>query len=219
MSEVDLFLFVRGPLFHTALSIFIIGIIIRLFEILMLGRKPDYAEARGSAVQGGLRTIFSRFIPDNGTWVRATITVIAGYVFHIGFLIVVFFFASHILIFKDLLGINWPSLPTQIIDAATLLTILALLILLTHRLRDPVRRFLSNKRDYLVWFLTILPLITGYLAFHRFGLPPLSLITLHIFSVELLLIIFPFTNLTHAFTLFLARYYTGFIAGHRGIKT
>lgn len=218
MSEAELFMLVRGPLFHAALAIFVCGNIIKLFEILMLGRKPDYAEARGSAVHGGVYTIFSRFMPDTGTWQRATITVIAGYVFHLGFLVVVFLFAPHVLFFQDLTGLHWPALPTQLIDAATLLTILALLILLTHRLRDPVRRFLSRPHDYLVWSLTILPLITGYLAFHRFGIAPQSLITLHIFSVELLLIIFPFTSLTHAFTLFLARYYTGFVAGHRGIK-
>lgn len=219
MNTIDLFLLIRGPLFHTALSIFLFGTIIRLFEIFMLGRKPNYAEARGSAVLGGIRTIFSRFIPDIETWKRATITIIANYVFHTGFFIIVFLFAPHSLIFKDLLGIHWPSLPTQIIDAATLLTILSLLILLTHRLRDPVRRFLTRKTDYLVWTFTTLPLITGYLAFHRFGLAPQTLISLHILSAELLLIIFPFTNLTHAFTVFIARYYTGHSAGHKGINT
>jgi hypothetical protein len=218
MSEADLFMLVRGPLFHAALAIFIFGNIIKFFEILMLGHKPDYAEARGSAVQGGIRTIFSRFIPDAGIWQRATITVIAGYMFHLGLFTVIFLFAPHVLIFQDLLGLKWKALPTQIIDAATLLTMLALLILLMHRLRDPVRCFLSRPCDYLVWSATMLPLITGYLAFHRFGIAPQTLIAVHIFSVEFLLIIFPFTSLTHAFTLFLARYYTGFTAGHRGIN-
>jgi nitrate reductase gamma subunit len=64
-----------------------------------------------------------------------------------------------------------------------------------------------------------LPLVTGYLAFHRIGLAPPMLIALHILSVELLMVIFPFTKLMHAFTLFMARYYNGAIAGYKGVHS
>jgi nitrate reductase gamma subunit len=192
---------------------------VRLLEIGLLGRKPEYAAARGSAWKGGLRTLFSRFIPDYGTWQQSALIIAVGYVFHIGFFIVLFMFAPHILIFQDLLGITWPALPTQIVDATTLLTILALMILLLHRIYNRVRWFLSRPEDYLVWIVTMLPLVTGYLAFHRVGLAPQTLLLLHILSVEILLVVFPFTNLMHAFTSFFARYYTGAIAGHRGAQS
>ncbi|HYQ71505.1 MAG TPA: hypothetical protein VET88_06195, partial [Gammaproteobacteria bacterium] len=90
---------------------------------------------------------------------------------------------------------------------------------LVHRVRHPVMRFLSRFEDYLVWFVTILPLITGYLAFHRIGLSPQLLIAIHILSVELLMVVFPFTKLMHTFTLFMARYYNGAIAGYRGVNS
>jgi len=194
--------------------------VVRLVEILMLGRKKDLAEARGSAVTGGLRTIISRSVPDRGTMQRSTFNVVAGYVFHVGFFVVLFFFAPHILLFQEVLGLSWAALPTPVIDATSVVTIIALLAVLVHRLRHPVMRFLSRFQDYLVWLVTILPLITGYLAFHRVGVaPPPTLITIHILSVELLMVIFPFTKLMHAFTLFMARYYNGAIAGYKGVNS
>jgi nitrate reductase gamma subunit len=48
--------------------------------------------------------------------------------------------------------------------------------------------------------------------------PPM-LIAIHILSVELLMVVFPFTKLTHAVTLFMARYYNGAIAGYKGVKS
>ncbi len=37
--------------------------------------------------------------------------------------------------------------------------------------------------------------------------------------VELLMIVFPFTKLMHAFTIFLARWYNGAISGFRGVQS
>jgi nitrate reductase gamma subunit len=219
MSETELLLWIRGPALQIATVIFVLGAVVRIAEILLLGRKKNLAEARGSAVAGGLRTIFSRSVPDRGTLQRSTFNVVAGYVFHIGFFIVLFFFAPHILLFRDVFGISWPSMPTPVVDATAIVTIIALLAVLAHRLRHPVMRFLSRFQDYLVWLVTILPLVTGYLAFHRIGLAPPTLIALHILSVELLMVIFPFTKLMHAFTLFIARYYNGAIAGYKGVHS
>ena len=80
-------------------------------------------------------------------------------------------------------------------------------------------RFLSGFQDYLVWLVTILPMLTGYMAFHRVGLSPPMLIAIHILSVELLMVVFPFTKLMHAFTLFMSRYYNGAIAGYKGVNS
>ena len=220
MSETELLLWVRGPALQIATVIFLLGIVVRIAEILMLGRKKNLAEARGSAVAGGLRTIFSRSIPDRGTLQRSTFNVVAGYIFHLGFFVVLFLFAPHILLFHDVMGVSWPSLPTPIIDATAVVTMIALLAVLVHRVLDPVMRFLSRFQDYLVWLVTILPLATGYLAFHRVGVaPPAVLLVVHILSVELLMVIFPFTKLMHAFTFFMARYYNGAISGYRGVNS
>jgi len=219
MTETELLMWARGPALQVATVIFLLGILVRVLEILVLGRKANLAEARGSAVAGGLRPIVSRSFPDSGTLRRSTFNVVAGYVFHTGFFIVLLLFAPHILLFRDVFGFGWPSLPTQIIDAITIVTIITLLAVLVHRIQHKVMRYLSRFQDYLVWFVTILPLVTGYLAFHRIGLTPTMLLAIHILSVELLMVVFPFTKLMHAFTLFMARYYNGSISGYRGVNS
>lgn len=219
MSETEFLLWVRGPAFQIATAVLVLGIIVRILEILVLGRKSDLAEARGSAVAGGFRTIVTRTFLDSGTWKRSGFTLVAGYVFHIGLFVTILLFAPHILVIESVLGIHWPALPTPVVDATAVITIIALVAVLLHRIKDPVLRFLSRFQDYLAWFLTILPLVTGYIAFHRIGLPPPTLIAIHILSVELLMAVFPFTKLAHAFTLFMARWYNGAIAGYRGVNS
>ena len=59
MTSMDFLLWTRGPAFNFALSVFIIGIIIRLAEIFMLGRKANLSEPRGGEFLPGLKTVFS----------------------------------------------------------------------------------------------------------------------------------------------------------------
>jgi nitrate reductase gamma subunit len=212
-------MWVRGPALQIATIIFVFGVLVRILEILMLGRKANLAEARGSAVAGGLRTIVTRMAPDRGTLQRSTFNVVAGYVFHLGLFITIFLFAPHVLLINDVFGVSWPALPTPVIDAVTIVSIITLLAVLLHRISSPVMRFLSHFQDYLVWLVTILPLVTGYIAFHRIGLTPPLLIAIHILSVELLMVVFPFTKLMHTFTLLIARYYNGSISGYRGVNS
>ncbi len=219
MSEIEFLNWVRGPGFQIATVIFIAGVIIRFGEILLLGRKGNLAEAKGSEMRSGLRTIVTRSVPDKSTFQRSTFTVVAGYIFHLGLFITIFLFAPHMLMFKEVLGFGWPSIPTAIVDATAVVTIIALLAVLAHRMRHTVLKFISTKEDYFVWFATILPLVTGYMAFHRIGTTAPTLLAIHILSVELLLVVFPFTKLMHAFTLVLARWYTGAISGYRGVES
>jgi len=219
MSEIELLEWARGPGFQIAVIIFVAGVIIRFAEILLLGRKPNLAEANGSEMRSGLRTIISRSFPDKSTFQRSAFTEVSGWIFHAGLFTTLFLFAPHILMFKDILGFGWPALPTPVIDAMAVVTIITLLAILVHRMRDTVLKYISTKEDYFVWLVTILPLITGYLAFHRIGTTAPTLIALHILSVELLLVVFPFTKLMHAFTIALSRWYNGAISGYRGVES
>jgi nitrate reductase gamma subunit len=219
MTEIEFLSWVRGPGFQIATIIFIAGIVIRLLETFMLGRPPNLAEAKGSAMSCGLKTIVTRSVPNVSKLRHASFTITAGYIFHIGLLVTLFFFAPHILLFKDITGFSWASLPTPIIDALTVVSIIALLAVLVHRLTSKVLRHLTNIEDWLVWFVTIAPLVSGYIAFHRIGGSAPSLLAIHILSVELLMIVFPFTKLMHAFTLFFARWYNGAISGYRGVQS
>ena len=219
MTEIELLSWARGPGLQIATVIFVAGIVIRFFEILMLGRKANLAEPKGSEMSGGLKTMFTRNIPDRATYKRSAFTITAGYFFHIGLFITFFFFAPHILFVKDVIGIGWPSLPTPLVDAFTVITIISMLAVLANRLNNKVMRYLTNFEDLLTWFLTLAPLVTGYIAFHRIGFTAPTLLAVHILSVELLMIVFPFTKLMHAFTLFLARWYNGAFSAYKGVAS
>ncbi len=219
MTEIELLSWARGPGLQIATVIFVAGIVIRFFEILMLGRKANLAEPKGSEMSGGLKTMFTRTIPDRATYKRSAFTITAGYFFHIGLFITFFFFAPHILFVKDVIGIGWPSLPTPLVDAFTVITIISMLAVLANRLNNKVMRYLTNFEDLLTWFLTLAPLVTGYIAFHRIGFTAPTLLAVHILSVELLMVVFPFTKLMHAFTSFLARWYNGAFSAYKGVAS
>jgi nitrate reductase gamma subunit len=46
-----------------------------------------------------------------------------------------------------------------------------------------------------------------------------TMLGIHILSVELLMVMLPFTKLMHTFTLFMARWYNGAISGYRGVQS
>jgi nitrate reductase gamma subunit len=219
MTPVEFLMLVKGPLFTAAVAVFALGVIIRLVEIFALGRAPNYAEARANEIGPGLRTMYRRFNPDPGTFKRAPFDVIVGIIWHLGFIVVLLLFIPHVELFKSVFGIGWPGLPNPVVDAVTAITLGALIAALIHRVRHPVKRFLSTNEDYLVWIVTFLPLLTGYLAYHRLINPyPLAL-GIHILAAEVFLIVLPFTKLMHMFTAFVARYYNGATFGRKGIQS
>ncbi|MDD3449727.1 MAG: hypothetical protein PHF72_11940 [Gammaproteobacteria bacterium] len=218
-TAMDLLTWVRGPGFVIAVAIFLFGIVLRLIEIYSLGRKPDLAVARTESRGSGGRTILGRSLPPEGMLKRSPITYIGGYIFHIGLFITVLLFEPHIELIRNLIGISWPGLPSPVVDAAAIISIIALIVVLANRITDPVKRFLSNFEDYLTWTLTLLPLLTGYLAYHHLFLNYTLMLALHILTVELLLVALPFTKLFHTFSLFAARWYNGDISGRKGVAS
>lgn len=219
MTSTEFLLWVKGTGFTLAIAVFAAGIVLRLAEIWSLGRKPDLAEAKGNANTAGVRTIFNRFIPEKGMWDRSAFIIIAAWFFHVGLFVVIFFFVPHILLIDSIIGLQWPGLPTPIVDAFAVITMVGLLAMLFHRITQPVKKYLSTFEDYLVWAVTFLPLLTGYLAYHRLLFSPDMLLAMHILSVELLLVLLPFTKLSHSFTFLLARWYNGAISGFRGVQS
>jgi len=218
--DQDLFLtWVRSTGLNIALSIFVLGMLWRLFEIYTLGRKPDLAVPRRVAGASGLRTMFRRSLISPRTYGSSALGYIAGYVFHIGLAIVVLLFAQHIKLIQSITGLSWPSLPAQFIDAAAVVTLATMLLVLVDRISTPVKRFLSTFQDYAAWALTFLPVLTGYLVTKHLLLPYTTMLALHILSAELLLIFLPFTKLIHVFTLWGSRWYNGDVNARKGVAT
>jgi nitrate reductase gamma subunit len=220
MSDpMEFLLWVKGPMFELALTIFGIGLAARIVEIFVLGRQPNYAEPRGGEMVPGFKTIVTRSVTDPGTFKQSGFDVVLGWIWHLGFVLVLLLFIPHIELVKSILGLAWPGLPNPVVDAASAITILSLVAVLIHRITHPVKKYISTFDDYLVWVATFLPLITGYLAYHRMINPYPLILGLHILCVELFLILLPFTKLTHIFTTFIARWYTGATFGRKGVAS
>lgn len=219
MTETEFLNWVRGPGMQIALAVFIVGMVYRVLENYLLGRKQSLAEPRGSEWSHGVATMWRRSFTQAKLTTRGYVTLVAGYIFHIAFLVTLFFLAQHVEMFRSLLGFGWPALPPLLITITAVLGIAALLALLAHRLTDPVKRMLSDYQDYLTWFLTFFPLITGFLLINRVGIPYKTLLATHILSFELLLIAIPFTKLSHIITTFISRWYNGAIAGVKGVQS
>ena len=214
---MDLLAFARGPGMQWAVTIFVIGVLWRLVGILLLRARRTLSAPRKAAAWKGLRLLGLRSWPRKEFLAGTAFGEIMGYTFHIGFFAALFFYVPHILFFEDvfkgLLGVNfqrltgfhWPSLPGGAIYFFSAVSVAALLAVLVHRIADPVKRLISNFDDYFSWFVTILPLVTGMLAYGNFGAPYPKLLAFHLLSVELLLVWFPFGKLMHAFTIFAAR--------------
>lgn len=218
MSDMDLLIWARGPGLQIALAVFVAGMVLRFFEIYSLGRKPDLSVPRPGKAWAGWLTIVSRSFPNRTMMKRTYPTLVLGYIFHIGFFVTLLLFAPHIRLFRETVGLGWPALPTPLVDAMALAAIICLLMTLGYRLYHPVKRFLSNFDDYFGWTLTLLPLLTGYMAFHHMLLPYTLMLAVHILSVELLLVFMPFTKLVHVGTIFVSRWYNGNMLGHKGAR-
>ena len=219
MDANELLIWARGPGFDIALTIFVVGMLLRLLEVLALGKKPDLSAPRGSGPEGAIRTVISRTLPRKSVFDKEPLRIINGYVLHIGFFIVLFLYAPHVAFFESFRGFGWPALPSGIVDAISAITILSLIAALVFRMNNKVMRFLSTPGDYIAWTVTLLPVLTGYLAYNHLLLPYTLMLALHILTVELLLVVAPFTKLTHMFSFAMARWYQGYQAGRRGVES
>jgi len=217
MTSIALLAWVRGPGFHIALAIFCLGLVWRLIEIYSLGRDPHLAAPRHRAGASGWWTILRRSRPSAEH--ESMVSYLSGYTFHIGLILTFFFFAPHIELLRRATGFAWPALPTPLVDAAAAITVVALGVMLTSRLLDPVKRFLSVTEDYLTWALTLAPVVTGYLCFHHLGFSYTTLLALHLASVEVLMVCMPFTKLIHFVTLFPSRWMNGDHFGRTGVAS
>ena len=207
--------FIEGPLWYFALVVFLTGVAWRLFAIARIGSKPDLSVPRRSAAVSGFMTSLRRFVARHEMSPRIRLHVVAGYMFHLGLFALLVFAAPHVLFLQEhLLGFGWTPMPYWAFILASQIAFAGLLILWLHRLLNPVTRLISDADDYVAAGLTFVVMLTGCLALME---DFTGLRVLHRFTVELLMIYFPFSRLMHAFTFIPSRAYTGAWYGRRGV--
>lgn len=226
---MDLLEVARGPALVLSIAVFVAGTLWRLVGVLRLPRLPDLSPPREGTPSAPV-AVMSAVV--RGMWPRrifgqaAMVTTFNGYVFHIGLALIFFGYAPHIAFVQRIAGFGWPALPDPVMYFASAATMLSLLFAIWLRINDPVRRLISSPDDYISWTLTFLPIITGMAVLgtpsdeilgreHVVYRTPLAI---HLLSLELLLLWFPFGKLMHAVLFAFSRGATGLRFARRGVQ-
>jgi len=207
--------FIEGPLWYFSSLVFVIAISWRLISILKHRKKKNLAKPRLSEGGGALATIFRRFVPYSEFFKVSKFRILSGYLFHLGLFALLFFALPHVEFIYQLSGISWPAMPHWAFIVASEMAFFGLLFLWLYRIMNPVTRMLSTRGDHVGSILVFIVMLTGCLALFR-SFELLRLI--HLFSVELLLMYFPFSSLMHAFTFPFSRGFTGAVYHRRGLN-
>jgi nitrate reductase gamma subunit len=226
---MDLLDIARGPALVFALAVFVLGTLWRLAAVLRLPRMPDLSPAREGAPSNrsaALSAIVRGLWPRREFGPAAMGSTVNGYVFHIGLALIFLGYAPHIEFIRRVTGIGWPALPDVVMVLASGFTMVSLLLALWFRLTDPVLRTISNADDLISWTVVFLPIFTGMAVMsgpsdailardHVLYRGPLAV---HLLTLELLLIWFPFGKLMHSVLFAFSRGATGIRFSHRGVR-
>jgi nitrate reductase gamma subunit len=124
----------------------------------------------------------------------------ASFLFHVAVIVTPIFLAAHIELWRRGIGVGWAAIPQGLADYLTILAVAAAAVLFIKRVSARATRALSRPQDYLLPLLIMVPFITGYLAMHP-SIHPFdydATMFIHVMSGNLLLILTPFSKLSHA---------------------
>lgn len=213
--------FARGPLFRAARWFFVIGMLYRLARIIRLGWQHECASDRRRAASGVAKSFLQGlivwpYIPwVKGTFWRNAVTYVAGGLFHLGLLTVIFLSRTHMLVWKGLIGFGWPTLPPPLVAWLAAGAIVSMIALLINRFVNPVLRLLSGPAEWLNWLIVFLPMISGLIMARRWWLPYEVMFSVHMLAVDVLLVWIPLSRISHFLFYFFARTVHGLEFGRR----
>ncbi len=206
----DIYTFVTGPLAWIGWTLFVLG---SLYQLIYMAKKfmtKDKTSYEYMSWYYGLRSIFAWLIPFNALgWRNNPLLTVVTFIFHICILLVPIFLSAHAVLWKEWLGVDffW-TLPDQIADYLTVVTIAACVLFAVRRAICPRVKFITEAKDWWVLLLVVSPFITGFLAYHQvFNYQ--VMIVLHIVCGLAWLALIPFTRLAHMLFILFSRAYMG----------
>jgi len=117
-------------------------------------------------------------------------------------------------------GWSWVSLPAGLGKWMTLIVVLLGFFLIIRRALHPDLKLLTRPGDYFLLMVAIMPFLTGYLAAQATlgttGFLAVNMQLFHMLSGQLMLVLIPFTKLSHAILFFFSRGATAVEFGRRG---
>jgi nitrate reductase gamma subunit len=219
--------FVEGPLVWIAFLTFLLGSALRLLFFFTVSSKKDKPIYRFFSLKWMLLSIVRWLVPANVDLKKNPIFSILGYLFHICLLAVPLFYSAHVTLWEESrFKWKWWTMPDSWADWLTLILLAIALFFIIRRIILPSVRIITTPSDYLLIVVCALPFLTGYINTHPDGLAyqwvtsALPIYgqysnTIHILSAALMLIVVPFTKLSHWVLFFVSRAVTGMEFGRR----
>jgi nitrate reductase gamma subunit len=188
---------VTGPLVWATFVVFIGGSIYRLARMLMLVNKKEKFIFTYISLKYSLRSILHWITPFATTNMRMhPILTIVSFVFHVCLLLVPLFLLSHIILWDESWNIRWLSLPDAWSDIMALVVIGGCLFFFIRRIIRKEVKYVTSISDFVLLAVVVAPFLTGFIAYHQWFHYQLFFI-LHILTGEMLLMVIPFTRLSH----------------------
>lgn len=217
---MDFYSFVAGPLLWISIITFIIGSFIRAALFLVVSMQKDKIIYKHFKWKYILITFIRWLLPLNKDVVKNPVFTVVGYVFHICLIVVPVWYSGHIILWEESrFELYWTPLPDGLADWMTLIFLAIALFFLLRRIFSADIRLISGCADYLLLIITALPFLTGYFLTHgtldSIGFLGDNMMLLHMLSGELMLILIPFTKLSHFILFFFSRGSTAVEFGRR----
>jgi len=218
---MDFFSFVEGPLLWIAVLTFIIGSLVRAALFLSASRKTDKIIYQHFSWKYVLATLGRWLLPINKDVVKNPIFTSLAYIFHICLIVVPIWLAGHISLWEESrFEWSWTPIPDGLADWMTLIFLAIALFFLLRRIISADIRLISTFSDYFLLIVAALPFMTGFFFTHgtldSIGFLGDNMQLIHMLSGELMLILIPFTKLSHYILFFFSRGATGIEFGRRG---
>jgi nitrate reductase gamma subunit len=209
IRDPSIYNFVRGPFVWIAFLVFIGMSVYKVRRLYLMAQKEKVVLPIMSGQAVG-KSLLHWLVPfGSRNWrMRWPITILT-FAFHIGLVFTPIFLLAHVVLIQESWGVSWWTLPEAVADVLTLVVILTGIIFLLRRLFAPEVRFVTEGSDYLILAISVMPFLTGFLAYHDWLLPYDVMVILHMLFGGAMLIAIPFTRLGHMFYFFMTRAYMG----------
>jgi nitrate reductase gamma subunit len=213
--------FAEGPLLWIAFLVFIVGTLIRMAQFIFVAKKKDKPFYNYFSMKYILATLARWLLPLNVDVKKNPAFIVCVYLFHLCLIVVPVWLAGHVSLWEESrFGWSWSSLPDKWADWMTLLLLAISIFFILRRALLPDLRIITTFADYLMILVTALPFATGYFLTHG-TLDSIAFLgdnirLLHVLSAELMLILIPFTRLSHSVLFFFSRAASGIEFGRRG---
>ena len=208
----QLFSFLTGPGLAIALAVFFGGL---LFRFIWYFKGLDWRLERvaykthlSMGMQAGVHSALKWLVPF-GTfgWRAQPFFTLCVFLLHLGAIFLPFFLLGHNEVLRNSFGFSFPSMPQLLADILTVGAIVGIFFIVLRRIALAEVRILTTWYDYLILALVAVPFVTGFVARTHVGGEGWLLV--HIISGEVMLVLAPFTKLSHIVLYFASRWQIG----------